>query len=122
MINRVYKTKNGLTMVESWPYHWQKESIYYVDIGPFSTGPYHYHMSINPVGFGENGELFCSYTDEDKILSVNGKIKIKVSSLEEAGEIVEKMIIGMELEDQVRGTIYEITEENTSDIEFIRVK
>lgn len=117
MINRVYKTKNGLTMVESWPYHWQKESIYYETVGP-----YHYHMSINPMGFGENGSLFCSYIDEDKILSVNGKIKIKVSSLEEAGEIVEKMVIGMELEDRVRGTIYEKTEENTRDIEFIRVK
>lgn len=117
MNNRVYKTKNGLTMVESWPYHWQKESIYYGD-----GEPYHYHMSINPMDFDENGGLFCSYIDEDKILSVNGKIKIKVSSLEEAGEIVEKMVIGMELEDRVRGTIYEKTEENTRDIEFIKVK
>ena len=117
MFNRVYKTKNGLTMVESWPYHWQKESIYYEQ-----EGPYHYHMSINPMGFGENGSLFFSYTDEDRILSVNGKIKIKVSDLEEAGEIAEKMVIGMGLEDKVKGTIYEKTEENTRDIEFIKVK
>jgi hypothetical protein len=101
MMNRVYKTKNGLTLVESIPYHWQKDSIYYGN-----TGPYHYYISINPMNLNDRGSLHCSYTEEDGILSVNGEIKIKVNSLEDAGYVVQKMIEGMELFGEITGTIY----------------
>lgn len=117
MMNRVYKLKNGLTMVESIPYHWQKDSINYG-----KTGPYHYFISINPLNIGDRGSLHCSYTEEDGILSVNGEIKIKVSSLEDAGYMVQKMIEGMGLFREITGTIYEATEENTREVEWVNIK
>lgn len=117
MMNRVYKSSNGLTMVESIPYHWQKDSIYYGN-----TGPYHYYISINPMNLGDRGSLHCSYTEEDGILSVNGKIKIKVNSLEDAGHMVQKMVEGMGLFGEIVGTIYEATEENTTDVEWLDIK
>lgn len=111
MINRVYKISNGLTMVESTPYHWQKESIYYGQ-----AEPYHYYMMVNPMGFNDKTALSCSYTEENGILSINGEIKMDVSSIEEAGLMVEKMIKGMGMD--VKGTIYEPTLENTK-VEWI---
>jgi len=115
MINRVYKSGNGLTMVESWPYHWIKDSIYYGD-----TGPYHYYISLNPMSFNDIGSLHCSYTEEDEILSINGNIKMQVKSIEEAGEMVQKMVKGMGLD--VSGTIHKPTEENTQVVDWLSVK
>lgn len=115
MINRVYKSRNGLMMVESWPYHWIKQSIYHGQ-----EEPYHYFISLNPLNFNDTGSLHCSYTEEDGILSVNGEIKMLVESIEEAGEIIKKMVEGMGLD--VSGTIHEPTEKNTQVLDWVLIK
>lgn len=112
MINRVYKSGNGLMMIESWPYHWIKQSIYYGQ-----EEPYHYYISLNPMS---TNSLHCSYTEEDGILSVNGEIKMRVESIEEAGEMVQKMVKGMGLD--VSGTIHEPTEKNTQSVDWVSIK
>ncbi len=102
-------------MVESWPYHWIRDSIYHGQ-----EEPYHYYISLNPMDLDDLGSLHCSYTEDDGILLIKGKIKMKVKSIEEAGEMVQKMVIGMGLD--VGGTIYEITEKNTQEINWVSVK
>jgi len=115
MINRVYKITNGLNMVESWPYHWIKQSIYHGQ-----EEPYHYYISLNPLNMNDIGSLHCSYTEEDGILSINSEIKMRVENIEEAGEMIQKMVRGMGLD--VSGTVYEITEKNTREVDWISVK
>lgn len=96
-------------MVQSFPYHWQRDSIYYEQ-----EEPYHYFMSLHPMG---ETPIYASYTEEDNILSL-GIVKLKVGSLEEAGEIIHKIVEGMDL--NLDGTIYAPTEDNTK-AEWIKI-
>ena len=113
MKNRIYKSSNGLTMVQSFPYHWQRDSIYYGQ-----EVPYHYFMTLHPMG---KTPIYASYTEEDKLLSLGvegGTVRLKVGSLEEAGEIIHKIVEGMSL--NLEGTIYIPTEDNTK-AEWIKI-
>jgi hypothetical protein len=100
MENRVYKTINGLTMVESSPYSWQRQSVYHGQEKP-------YFYSIHVGDFG--GMQSCIYEEENnemRITHASGDspaVKFKVANLEEAGEIVEKLVAasGHSLEDTI---------------------
>lgn len=91
-------------MVESFPYHWQKESMYHGQ-----DEPYHYFMSINPMGFNDKPAINCSFTEEDQTLSING-IKFFAANLEEAGSIVKRIVDANNFD--LESTIYNPTLEN----------
>ena len=107
MVNRTYKIPNGLTMVESVPYHWQKEPIYHGH-----EEPCHYYIALNPMAAYS---ISCSFREDTGILSING-IQFKVDSLEEAGQIVKKIVDGSGID--IEGTIYEPTLENVAPFEW----
>ena len=107
MVNRTYKIPNGLTMVESVPYHWQKEPIYHGH-----DEPCHYYIALNPMA---NNSISCSFREDTGILSING-INFKVDSLEEAGLIVKKIVDGSLID--IEGTVYEPSLENITSFEW----
>jgi len=97
-----YKTRNGLTMVESEPFNWQKEIsgdnkiIYSIYVGSFSDG----HMcSYFPDD--NNGLLVISNISLD---SGDPSLRFRVDTIEEAGNIVYMFSKGMNVD--MLDTIY----------------
>lgn len=99
-------------MVESLPYHWQKVETYHG-----RSDHYHYFISVNPMSFNDSTSFSCSYVEEIGILSING-IKFKVSSLEDAGSLVKRVLDATNL--SIAGTIYEPTIDNTT-VEWVSI-
>lgn len=102
MKNPIYKTRNDLTMVEAGVFNWQRESKYYG-----KEEPYTYSIYVGSMADGH----YCLYHD-DKTLSIaySGEeggptLIFKVSSIEEASDIVKKFSDGMEID--LSGTIYD---------------
>lgn len=104
MINIIYESSNGLSMVKSEPLNWQRQHKYRDNTGPFFYSIYVRNMA---------GGHICNYIEEEQKLSIanmayssdDPPLHFKVDSIEKAGEIVKMFAEGMNID--LKGTIYE---------------
>jgi hypothetical protein len=92
---KLFKTKNGLHMIECHPYNWlindsygwtnelemdwEKDLIFTIDIG------------------GLDDMKNITYYPLKNVMKISGGISIKVDTFQEASTLVHKMIIGLEI-------------------------
>ena len=103
MENKTYKTVNDLTMVESKPLCWVRNSKY---VNPKPGDPYIYNIYVGGMAGGWN----CTFEEETMILRISStmdegeQLEFKVKSLEFAGEIVASLAEGHDID--LSETIY----------------
>lgn len=105
MNNRIYISSNALTMVESQPLNWRRESVY----ANSNIEPYFYSIYVGGIA---NGHI-CNFQEETMVLTISNiayssddpPLKFKVDSIEDAGNIVAKFAKGMQID--FTNTIYE---------------
>lgn len=103
-----FKTKNGINMISCLPLNWQVEKTY-VSTVPDELNPEFYLINV-----GSIDEMWqCALIPKTMILSFcsahyskSEVYRFKVSSLEEASELVLKFAEGMNRLDDLKDTIY----------------
>lgn len=104
MIGEIYKTKNNLTMIKGGLLDWQRKNKYHGS----NEETYFYTIYVGSMSGGH----ICNYEFETNLLSIayssyssdDPSLRFKVSSIEEASDIVAKFAIGMNID--LKDTIY----------------
>lgn len=96
-----YKTRNGIDMVRSTPYNWEKKENETIQ------GDTEYFFTISVGGLAERYYFLCDSSETQLTIAINDeRLKFRISNLEEASKIVHSFVVGMDMEERMAETIY----------------